>query len=65
MEQKKHYPSLEDSLSQNNKNFTDSKMMLAIISESETWLRLDWVNKKLTHRWSNLQTINFETFNLY
>lgn len=64
MEQKKQSLNLKDSLNQGQNNFTDSKLMSAMISESETWLKLDWVKEKLKDRWKKIPTTNFEPFTL-
>jgi hypothetical protein len=57
--------SIEDStLNSKQKSCTDLNTMSAIYNESEAWLKLDWVQKKLEGRWDAAKLSRYVAFYL-
>jgi hypothetical protein len=64
MEQKEHCLNLKSSSRRKQNSCTSAVTMAAIISESEIWLQLAWVNEKLAQRWEQVGNIDFELFKI-
>ena len=66
MEQKKHSLNLKQSSnpSEANKNISRINQIKVILAETERWLKLEWVQKKLEKRLAKILKSNSEPFSM-